>query len=39
MGGPRINLKTERGANTFPVKWFKEQQGYAVQGNHLLFAL
>lgn len=29
--------KTENGTYVFPVKWFKEQQGYAIQGNHLSF--
>lgn len=29
--------KTENGRYIFPADWLKEQQGYAVQGNHISF--
>lgn len=29
--------RTEKGTYIFPADWLKEQQGYAVQGNHISF--
>ncbi|NLA85694.1 MAG: hypothetical protein GX847_00100, partial [Clostridiales bacterium] len=35
--GYLVKYKTENGTYLFPAEWLKEQQGYAVLGNHLSF--